>query len=132
MARSQHSKYPTLSALSGLRNLPDGAIVFVRGMTLNRAGDTYTISDGDTHLPISNLPDSLKGRMSNSPFHSGLIGVDLHIHVYYVSDYDYYSSWRSKVEYRYYEPKPSRCTCGAGHTFMYNHHSHWCDSNTLE
>lgn len=127
-----NSKYPTLSSLSGLRNLPDGAIVFVRGMTLNRAGDIYTVSDGDTHLPISNLPSHLKDRMSRSSFDPGLIGVDMYIHVYYVSDYDYYHSWRAKIEYQYYDPKPSKCTCGASHTFMPHHHSHWCDSNVLE
>lgn len=99
-------------------------------MSLSRYGDSYQLWDGDEYLKILALPHHLTDRFNSNT--GPLLGVDLCIRVNSVAEYDYYSYMRAPMEYYYYEPKPSKCTCGAAHTFMPSHHSDWCDSHTLE
>lgn len=124
------SRYPRCSSLRVLKGLPHDTIVEVRGMSLSKYGDAFHLSDGEEHMRILSLPSKLKDRFSGSNDH--LFGVDMFVRVNAVEEHDYYSYMRSPVEYYYYEPRPSKCNCGAAHTFLNNHHSEWCDSHILE
>lgn len=128
-----HSKYNKCTDINTLESLPHGTVVRLEGWILQKYGDSnLSLYDGvggtiriARHPKLQEILDS-----SHNTF-SVQVPV-LHVKVYHVQDYDYYSWARSHTEIFYYELKPGKCDCGAVYTSFPNQHSSWCNSHIWE
>lgn len=120
------SPYEVCTDVPSLERLDDGTVVRLEGWEAYSVGGVVYIGEdiSSCSVPIYGLPDELRNRVEKE---RALYGLDIYVQIVHVLDV-----LGVFTGVRYYAPSQGKCTCGAAHTFLPNHHSDWCDSNVYQ